>query len=683
MAQGAGTEETCKREENHELEHFIDKQRLESFEDFYGRFELTEDATCGFGCIKGEFLQKCANKKTFAILYGFFSCIFAASFLYFNATISTIEKRFKIPSRQTGMISSGNDICQFFASILISYYAGKGHRPRWLAVSSLMLALFCITNSLPYFIFGPGDDAKSVTKEYGSISSFNFSLDKDSTLCQSKIGECDREGSIWPQLILFGAQLIAGLSGSLYHTLGISYADDNVQKSKSPAFLCLSLFFRMLGPAVGFGLASFSLKIFVSPSLHPIIDEGSPRWLGAWWIGWLVLAAIHVVTACLLGLYPKHLPRALARKHYNKRRAYLHEKSSEHTRASFQDLVQTVKRLMVNPIQVLNNLSGVFYYMALLPYMMFLPKYLETVFTFTPSKTSKITGAVEMVFAGIGMVASGVVLSKFKPRARVIAGYNVGVGALSVVILLMFAFLGCSENEELLSSHFQESKYRGDLENECNADCHCSFVKYSPVCAPTLKQEFVSACHAGCRNVTTDPITHQIKKYTSCACIQDGKAQPDSISAVPEGGFNVFPGHCQVQCHYTLVIFLVGMCLLKFANTSGRLPNLLLTMRSVDEKDKPVAMGFGLTIYSLFAFIPAPILVGNILDNTCLVWGKTCLGKGNCWLYDLKTMRYTINITAAAFMAIGTLLDVGVWYFSKNLKMFDDEPKKILRNSIG
>lgn len=77
-----------------------------------------------------------------------------------------------------GMISSGNDICQFFASILISYYAGKGHRPRWLAVSSLMLALFCITNSLPYFIFGPGDDAKSVTKEYGSISSFNFSLDK-------------------------------------------------------------------------------------------------------------------------------------------------------------------------------------------------------------------------------------------------------------------------------------------------------------------------------------------------------------------------------------------------------------------------------------------------------------------------------------------------------------------------
>lgn len=60
-----------------------------------------------------------------------------------------------------------------------------------------------------------------------------------------------------------------------------------------------------------------------------------------------------------------------------------------------------------------------------------------------------------------------------------------------------------------------------------------------------------------------------------------------------------------------------------------------------------------------------------VLDKACLVWGKTCTGKGNCWLYDGETLRYTMNFTAATFVTIGTLFDVGVWYFVKGLEIFD------------
>lgn len=55
------------------------------------------------------------------------------------------------------------------------------------------------------------------------------------------------------------------------------------------------------------------------------------------------------------------------------------------------------------------------------------------------------------------------------------------------------------------------------------------------------------------------------------------------------------------------------------------------------------------------------------------MWGKTCTGNGNCWLYNGETLRYTMNFTSAAFVTIGTLLDVGVWYFVKGLKIFDEE----------
>lgn len=35
--------------------------------------------------------------------------------------------------------------------------------------------------------------------------------------------------------------------------------------------------------------------------------------------------------------------------------------------------------------------------------------------------------------------------------------------------------------------------------------------------------------------------------------------------------------------------------------------------------------------------------------------------------------RYTLNLTAAGFVFIGTLWDIGTWYYSKDVKIFDDK----------
>lgn len=66
---------------------------------------ITEETTCGIWFCKGPFLQRFANKKAYVTLYGVLGCIFSASYAYFNGTITTIEKRFKIPSRTTGKLS--------------------------------------------------------------------------------------------------------------------------------------------------------------------------------------------------------------------------------------------------------------------------------------------------------------------------------------------------------------------------------------------------------------------------------------------------------------------------------------------------------------------------------------------------------------------------------------------------
>lgn len=132
-----------------------------------------------------------------------------------------------------------------FASVVLSYYAGKGHRPRWMAFGMYTVVLYCVLTALPHFLYGSGEDALSLTTEYGAKYNENSTFEilekhRRQTLCQANntTDNCENEeGNIAPQIILFFAQLISGIGGSLYYTLGVSYMDDNIKKSKTPALI--------------------------------------------------------------------------------------------------------------------------------------------------------------------------------------------------------------------------------------------------------------------------------------------------------------------------------------------------------------------------------------------------------------------------------------------------------------
>ena len=170
-------------------------------------------------------------------------------FLHFVSSESNqghlIEKNFKF----IGIITVGNDMSQLFVSVVLSYYAGRGHKPRWMALGLYTVVLFCILTALPHFIYGPGEDALQLTEEYNSnYLKYKNLTSKYSTdmLCDESntvVNQCEndtlRESNIIPQLILFVAQLISGVGGSLYYTLGVAYMDDNIKKSKTPALISL------------------------------------------------------------------------------------------------------------------------------------------------------------------------------------------------------------------------------------------------------------------------------------------------------------------------------------------------------------------------------------------------------------------------------------------------------------
>lgn len=166
-------------------------------------------------------------------------------------------------------------------------------------------------NVMPHWLYGAGQDALLLTVEHesdylgGNNSSEFLANEKRKLLCVDRDSEDAAcvvgEGNWAPQIILFVAQLISGVGQTLYYTLGTTYMDDNMQKKKSAKYLSISYFMRLIGPALGYTMGSFFLGIFIEPSLTPTITTKDPRWLGAWWVGWLVLGSLLLLSAPFLG----------------------------------------------------------------------------------------------------------------------------------------------------------------------------------------------------------------------------------------------------------------------------------------------------------------------------------------------------------------------------------------------
>lgn len=114
-------------------------------------------------------VQRFANKKVLVACYGVLSLVFASAGAYFNGTITTLEKRYKIPSKNMGIISVGNDLSSLFLSAFIAYYGGKSHRPRWIGVGLFLIVLNCLITASPHFFYGSGKEAVGLTVEYGGV----------------------------------------------------------------------------------------------------------------------------------------------------------------------------------------------------------------------------------------------------------------------------------------------------------------------------------------------------------------------------------------------------------------------------------------------------------------------------------------------------------------------------------
>lgn len=205
-------------------------------------------------------------------------------------------------------------------------------------------------------------------------------------------------------------------------------------------------------------LGFISLNTFIDPTQTPLINKDDPRWLGAWWLGWVILGTLMCVFSGLIGLFPKQLPKkSNAEKHNSHLPHVLRTEELKYeeglplsSRVSsnvaldtigaganadlpkLKDFPRALMRLLRNKLLLFNITSGVFYILGASGFMTFLSKYMEVQFHKTAQSATIIVGPVSVLGMVVGLIGSGLVISKKKPAVSKVLMWNVIVGFIYI-----------------------------------------------------------------------------------------------------------------------------------------------------------------------------------------------------------------------------------------------------------
>ena len=116
---------------------------------------------------------------------------------------------------------------------------------------------------------------------------------------------------------------------------------------------------RVVGPTFGYMLGSACLSIYVDPGHAPTgITEKHQRWLGAWWIGFVVIASLLMVFAPWLTLFPGRFQGKDETDAGRLEKSDSKEEQPKNLTEWFHESKAVAKRLGSSKVYVLNNISG-------------------------------------------------------------------------------------------------------------------------------------------------------------------------------------------------------------------------------------------------------------------------------------------------------------------------------------
>ncbi|MBN3325235.1 SO3A1 protein, partial [Atractosteus spatula] len=596
---------------------------------------------------------------------------------YLISMLSTLEKRFSLRTTELGLIASGFEIGNLLVILLVSYFGGKGHRPRLIGCGGIVMALGSLLCALPEFVSHQYDYQKvKISTSRDTCSVGKSAVEKD-----AETGSCEETRSTNTlYLLVVIAQVLVGIGASSVQPLGVSYMDDHVKRKDSSLYLGIILTTTLFGPLLGFLMGAMFTKVYVDAIFIDTekldITTDDPRWIGAWWAGFLVCAALLFFSSLLMFGFPRAMPL----KHYPETRLSKlllpsmgpqqpGNPVSEHNRPKENResqacchhsiaILNVTKQLFKNPVFTCIVLAACMGLAAIGGMSAFLGKYLESQFGLNASYANQLIGIAAIPCVCLGMLLGGYLVKKYNLTPVGIVKLGMTANILCSAAFVFLLFLGCETGPvagvTAGYSNGSEWKLPRNLTARCNEGCQCNFETLNPICGSD-GTTYLSPCFAGCIDAVI------VSSRNGCGCRLEFSFSIQVIRLIFLC-LHGFPMGVSVSSHHknwSLCDYLLPYHFI-LNTVNQRLSTLLrntsvCSFRAVPPHFKSYALGIQFLLLRVLAFIPMPLVFGAAIDSTCLVWSESCGKRRTCSVYNNETYRYLyfsicVGLKTAAFI---------------------------------
>ncbi|XP_008399408.1 solute carrier organic anion transporter family member 1C1 [Poecilia reticulata] len=645
--------------------------------------------------------KRLSTLKIFIIALSFAYFSKALTGTYMKSSVTQIERRFDLSSTHVGLIDGSFEMGNLLFLAVVSHFGAQLHRPRLIAAGCLLMAAGALLTGLTHFFMGFYKYDTVIQVLQSSNVSIPACVDPLKTVDMPGIQiepsvednkGCERESSSHMWIYVFLGNALRGIGETPVTPLGISYIDDFAKAENSPFYIACLQTITLLGPMFGFLLGSYCAKLYVDVGYVDMesvtITPKDSRWVGAWWLGFLISSSLLLVSSIPFWFLPRSLPKQ-GDEMDTPTPPSLTLDGAESAQSSNQTIKLTeiakgflpsLKRLLGTPTYFLFLCAAILKFNSFIGLLTFKAKYMEQQFGQSASRANFLIGVLNLPAVAVGIFLGGLLMRRYK--LSVVSGAQLSFATSFMGYLLLLLQFGTKcDNRPVAGltvsyNGTQRVSYNGEmLFSDCNRDCSCSPDEWDPVCSDS-GITYVSPCMAGCLNSSG---RGKNTVFHNCSCV--------STSYPPGSSTSARLGQCPhtKDCSRSFTSYMAVSVLSSFINSLGATPGYMVIIRCITPDLKSLALGIQTLVTRTLGGIPAPVYFGALIDSTCLKWSiKKCGGKGACRIYDSNMYRIIflglitcLSGTSYFFMiAVIVLLKRQFWKADRDIELQQPEASK-------
>ena len=151
---------------------------------------------------------------------------------FVTSSLTSIERRFQLRSRDLGIIISSFDVTSIILVLFVTFVGGRGNKPRWLGMGSIIIGFGALIYALPHVTTGVYQYATArVSPICGS--------DSNAAGCDELlVEEHESPSSLSKYMYVFmAAQTLMAIGSLPLNTLGVSMLDESVSLEQTGLYM--------------------------------------------------------------------------------------------------------------------------------------------------------------------------------------------------------------------------------------------------------------------------------------------------------------------------------------------------------------------------------------------------------------------------------------------------------------